>query len=134
MLEQKLIYFLVPFVLLHILFTPGIILISKLKIKLNLFSIILLSLVCSFFINYLVVSILLIFGFYNTFSAWTFLIIINIYFFLNIDQIKLYLSLSYKNSFQKFNEIINSDRVLSLTCVIVSLLVAGVFIQNFFSQ
>lgn len=134
MFEQKLIYFLVPFVLLQILFTPGIILISKLKIKLNLFSIILLSLVCSFFTNYLVVSILLIFGFYNTFSAWTFLIIINIYFFLNIDQIKLYLSLSYKNSFQKFNEIINSDRVLSLTCVIVSLLVVGVFIQNFFSE
>ncbi len=134
MIEQKIIFFIAPFIFLQLLFTPGIILISKLKINLNIFSIILLSLACSFLINYFLVFILLVFGLYNLVSAWVFLIILNIYFFFERKNIKLYILNSYKDTLQKFFELINSDKFLSYLCILVSLLLFGLFIQNFLSE
>ena len=121
MIEQKFIFFIAPFIFLQLLFTPGIILISKLKLNLNIFSIILLSLACSFLINYFLVFILLVFGLYNLVSAWVFLIILNIYFFFERKNIKLYILNSYKDTLQKFFELINSDKFLSYLCILVSL-------------
>ena len=134
MIEQKIIFFIAPFIFLQLLFTPGIILISKLKINLNIFSIILLSLACSFLINYFLVFILLVFGLYNLLSAWVFLIVLNIYFFFERKNIKLYILNSYKDTLQKFFELINSDKFLSYLCILVSLLLFGLFIQNFLSE
>ncbi len=134
MIEQKFIFFIAPFIFLQLLFTPGIILISKLKLNLNIFSIILLSLACSFLINYFLVFILLVFGLYNLVSAWVFLIILNIYFFFERKNIKLYILNSYKDTLQKFFELINSDKFLSYLCILVSLLLFGLFIQNFLSE
>ena len=134
MIEQKIIILLAPFVFLQLLFTPGIIFLYKFKLNLNFFSIILLSLASSFFINYFLVFILLIFGLYNFISAWLLIILLNIYFFLKLNEIKFYLLNSLKISNQKFFEIIKNDKFLSYICIFISLLLAGLFIQNFSSE